>query len=373
MALRSSWTNLLGFAAVGIGLSVACAQVARMWSPGRPDGRLRELPVAARTPPANPTVKMELVSEFQLPGSVLNMAVMGNALYAAMGFDGWEILDAADPIHPRAVERFEGMVKPHDPKARVIVGFYPDEERHRLFVLDRIQGLSIYDATDPLKPVFRGIKHLPGNYSERAISIARAGDNFYLSCGGAGLRSLPVEFNEETECPACLGHFDHTRQSIFHAPHWLLVADGCDTGLQVLDLASPSFPRLAHQFHIGTYCDQAVPLGNYAVLSNRSLGFTVMDMRDPEQPFIASRYIPASPVEFKSMVLWRSRFLVVGALKGHTDGFLNVFDLKDPLHPVFEDILGASCEVNTLTLSEDLVYAGFWNKNKVGIYRLTEM
>ncbi|MBI3736817.1 hypothetical protein HY256_09925, partial [Candidatus Sumerlaeota bacterium] len=223
---------VLGFIS-GIAGLVSCSHLAHTLRT-RPDGNERTLPAASRKLPETPPVRLEVIREASLPSSALNIAPAPPALYVSLAFEGLAVFSMDDPTSPKTIEIQPGMVDPKDPGARVVLRVLPDPAHKRLLALDRVQGLTIYDATDPLHPRPRWSKGMPEGVNARPIGIVEIGKYYYLSCGGGGLRVLPKNFDPETGSTMALNIFDHTRESVFYPPHYLLVADGYDTGLQVL-------------------------------------------------------------------------------------------------------------------------------------------
>lgn len=344
---------------------VVYASVVRL-RPARPDGRLRTVAAVGRLPVEDQDFRIERIRRIELPAKAIHFAVAGPVLYAAMGPDGLLTLDVSDPANPRVVHHVEGFDGEWRDGRGSTLRVYPEGDR--LLVTDRRLGLSIYDATDPFRPTLQWNKPMPGELTDQVVTVTRVDETYYLACGGAGLRVLPVDFDAETEAPAVLPHFDHTYQSTFYPPHWLLVSDGYSTGMQVLDIRNPSEPRVTHVFGTNTYCDDVIPIGNYAVLINRIFGFTIADLHDPSRPFVANfRHTRIGlGTAIKAWVLWRDRYL----LTGQENGAIEVFDLVDPERPTLVKRIEAESEVNPFYLNGDILYAGLIQEAALVVYRL---
>ncbi len=363
---------LVVFVMVGL---VSCAIVGRWHRGVRPDGNIREMPEIRREPAANPHVKTELLGAVDVADSPMHLKSAGNALYASLGHAGLAVYDLADPTHPILTTQLTGMLGNDNPDSRIISRTYPELDRKRLVVMDRIQGLSIYDAEDPLRPQFKWQRPSKDGVVFNPVSMARVGNHYYFGCGGAGLLLLPANFDSVTTPVVALRNFDHTRDVIPFPPHYLLVADGYDTGFQTLDISEPTSPTVLHLFQTMSYCDQVLPLNKrYVALNNRKVGVTFVDMSDPMQPFIANQWTTLSGnVAVKIMALWRDRYLFVGCADGIGNGFIEVFDVRKPAQPVVEIRIETQAEVNALELRDDMLYAGLWGKKKIAVYRLTEI
>jgi hypothetical protein len=333
----------------------------------RPTGELRTIPSISKTPPANPPLRIEKIGETAMPASAIALAIAGHALYAALSIQGLATFDVSDPTRPRLTLHQRGMDDADDVAARVAIEVFPEPDR--LIVLDRMQGLSVYSNADPLHPEPLWDLPMPGGRNNQAVSIARHGDAYYLACGGGGLKRLPADFGPESR-PVDLFHtFDYTVGVAPRGSRWLLVADNYHTGMQVLDLEANGFPRVVHIFQTGTFCDAIHVLGRHAVAINREFGFSVVDVGDPRNPFLANvHYTPRGTESvIKSSVVWRGRFLLLG----NSFGYIQAFDLRRPERPVLALALPTEAEVNAMAIRGDLLFVNYWRLNELGVYRLS--
>lgn len=351
--------------AVALG-AAGCGE--REGSGARPDGRVRSVASLAEGRGGAQAPGIEPIARFKLPAPALSLAVSGGALYASMSTKGLAVVDLSDPTSPRLVRQLVGMRRPDDPEGRVFLMVLPEE--NRLLVADRLRGLSVYDAADPLNPQFQWAIRIPGGNNNQPVSIRRVGEHYYLACGGGGLLALPADFGPQSKPKALLAQFDYTRGVTPYGSSWLLTADGYDTGMQVLDIEDPERPRLAHVFQTGSFTDQVIALEGYAVVSNRAQGFAVIDLSDPGRPFLAAyHYTPrAAGSMIKAIELWRGRYLLAGNRAGRID----VYDLADPARPRHVLRHEVHTQVNALALEGDLLYAGLWDESEVGVFELSD-
>lgn len=360
----------LVIAALPVLMFVSCARS----QSARPDGNLRRLPTLRQEVVEAPEVALEQIGAVALPGPAINLVLSPGVLYAAMAYNGLATFDLSNPTAPRMVERIIGMVQHDDPASRIIVNVHHEPENKRLIVFDRLQGLCVFDASDPLRPRPGWEKPFKGGINERAIAMTKIGKFYYVACGGGGLRLLPTDFNHDTEEIIVPGPFDHTRQVLPYPPHYIVLSDNYDIGLQVLDIDDPSSPRLAYINQADAFVDDILAVGDHHIVTgNRSLGFCVYDMTSPARPFLASMYLAKVSTQVKSLSLWQDRWLIVGSKRGNFDGMIEVFDLKDPRTPEPHVRLDLPTEVNSMALDGDLLYAAFWNTNQIGVFRLTEL
>jgi len=358
---------------LGVFLGVALAGLALVGLIGRPtrdgpaDGRLRRIGSFDLSQAAPRSVNLDYVGEIPLPDSAVSLAAGGPALYVSMAFGGLATFDLTDPRAPRLTDHLTGMPDPRSGNGRLILSVLA--EPGRLLVCDRLQGLSIYDATDPLHPRPVWSRPFPGRSPDQPISVTRVEDFYYVACGGGGLRVLPIGFTLETESPNALDSVDYTRQSIFMPPHWLLVADTYDTGLQILDIADRARPRVVHYFRSMGFCDWVGVVGRRAVVLHRERGFTLINVEDPARPYLEAYHLrpPRGDYMVKCMEIWRDRYL----LAGNRYNFIEVFDLAEPGRPRLDTRLTTPDEVNAMLLVGDLLFTAHWNRATVGVYRLS--
>lgn len=366
MIWKALWPNRFAYLLPGVTLLAGGGSLFVAHDPGRPDGSLRQVASVEVRDAASPALRLEPVGEAELPASAVSLTIASNALHACLAGSGLATYDLADPRHPALTQRLEGMTRPDDPRAHVFLSLIA--EPGRLVVADRVRGVAVYDAMDPLHPQFRWSRRMPGDNNDQPVSIERFNDGYYVCCGGAGLRRLPLGFGPSTESPRLLRQFDHTRQSLIFTPAWLLVADGYDTGLQILNTSDPLRPRLAHLFQTGTFCDQVISMEPYAIVSNRAFGFTVLDLHEPEKPFVAG-YLH-TPIEagstIKSLAIWRGRYL----LASNALNCIDVYDLKNPRSPIHELKIETPGQPNVLKIEGDLLYASLWNQNRLMVYKI---
>lgn len=333
----------------------------------RPDGRMRALPPIRAAWPTR--FEAPPVSLVELPGSPIDIELVGGTLYAALATEGLVALDVRDPLAPAPFFRLEGLVDHEDKEGWIVVGTHAEASGSRLYVFDRRKGITLLDVSDPFRPVPLWTRRLEGGFSDQAIDLTCSEGWCYLACGGAGLRSSPESELAEGSPPAVLAHFDHTRAATFFGPDRLLVADGFDTGMRVLDVSDPRRPRLVHTFATGQYCDDILPLGRHAILSNRSFGFLVLDMTDPDRPFVANHFSEGYRSEVKCAAIWRDRYLLTGNTRGEVDAF----DMHDPARPEWVGRLLCPSEVRAMVVSGDLLHVALWRPGGVGalaIHRL---
>lgn len=337
------------------------------WAKARPypSGSLREVASPLALQPAESRFTLDPISSQKIPGPATDLIIDGTVLYVAMTAFGMATLDISDPGHPVMTHHVEGSRDVNDTEGKMILSVHPEPDR--LLVVDRQLGLSIYDNSDPLRPKLDWIKILPGGLTDRVVGIERVGDYYYLACGGAGLRKLKADFDEDTEAPAVLDFFDHTREATFLPPHWLLVTDGERSGFQILDVSDPSAPRPVGMMQMPGLIDRAVIFGDYAAVVARPFAVHIVNLKDPTRPFVVNWHERLHGSLIRSVNAWKGRYLLIG----NRYGYIEVLDMKNPEEPVFLDQLKVGGDVKAVTIKDDLLYVGFWDKSLLNVYRMS--
>ncbi|UCC64186.1 MAG: hypothetical protein JSV36_03775, partial [Anaerolineae bacterium] len=305
-----------------------------------------------------------------LPDPVLDIAVAGAHVYAATGYGGLHVIDAADPAAAvargtyyagsnvtgvvavggllyvtsdglRVMDLAEpgapvesGAYRPADPTASLgKVAAVVDDYAYTITYsgYSRAGELRILDVSDPGAPVEVG--NLA--FGARVHDAAVAGDFAFLLVG-QGVPRLAVVDIADPGHPAEV-ELDLTTpwlgQSLAVAGQYLYLAypeggEG-DGGLQILDVADPGHPVAR-----GRYAGLAAPAGDVAVAGERAYvaagdGLVVVNVSDPTRPTGAGAY------EFETLpgtgrdVAVAGRYAYVAAGQ---EG-LQVVDVSDPVNP----------------------------------------
>lgn len=231
------------------------------------------------------------------------ISIEGNTLYAASGHDGVAVVDVSDPRLPHLVAQWP-------------VGFITDVEVangrvYAVWISGEVprpdpSGILIYDATDPLEPVYLG-EYDSGEEWVRSVNVV--GTTCYVPSEGKIL---------------------------------------------LLDVADPSAPFLIERLQTGGDPSCIDVSGGFAAIADGWGGLRMADVHDPTQPALLGTYVEAnatSDVAFGERVAY-----VADAVSG-----IHVVDVRDPIHPVVlgraplkggADVIAAA-EPYVVTLSMD--------------------
>lgn len=355
----------------------ACILYAFRASQGVPNGEFREVPSpVARAAEAN-RIGLTHLKRLELPNSALRLNGEGPVLFAALTTSGLAAIDITDPYDPeiRSHLRVEAdeppsrakRPEPRQAKEYVLNAYLVGE---RLIVLDRLRGLVAYDAADPFHPTFLWSKLLPGNPSHQATDLEEVGDSLFLASGGAGLLQLETGFGPETAARPILERFDHTTDATFLPPNWMLVTDGRNSGLQIIDVSGgrPASP-VGNVVCWPLFLENAVIIGRHAFLTTRGDNVVLaFNLADPARPYLSTVYRkPISSI--RSVTTWRDRYVIIG----NRFGFIEILDAADPEHPGLVALLPIPGIVSALFVREDALYAGLWGEALIEVYRLGEV
>lgn len=348
-----------------------CVLYALSVSQAVPNGEFRAMPSPAALASPRNRIALTHLTSLRLPGSALRLNGAGTALYAGMTTEGLAAIDTTDPARASIVSHLR-HVPPEPPAGKnevveyVLNAYLVDG---RLVVLDRVRGLVVHDASDPLRPEFLWAKKLPGSPAEQAIDLEHAGQSIFLASGGAGLVQLEADFGPDSTPKYLLTRFDHTTDATFLPPRWILATDGRNTGLQILEISDLSQTRpVGNLSSWPLYFESAVIIGDHAFVTTRGDNVILaFNLTDPGRPHVSS--IHRRPISaIKSVATWRERYVIVG----NHFGFIEVVDAADPEHPALVAMLPIPGIVGSLYVQGDVLFAGIAGQKRLDIFRLTE-
>lgn len=236
-------------------------------------------------------LKPRLLGSLDTPGLAARVAVRGERIYVADVLGGFVIVDAAAPTQPRVLRHFAGEEHPWDINAD---GDY-------LYAAMGHHGFSIFGLrTDPPAPVFNRYTTLGGGFGY-TISIAKTG-NLALSgdlIGGLTVYDVkdPAQATRLGDFPSGLNPTQFLRQGLASSVTAITSEGeraylaGYSRGLEIVDLADPSKPKLAgrlktrgHAYGVWKDADRLCVTTHEGYLS-------LVDVTEPSRPRL-TREIP---------------------------------------------------------------------------------
>lgn len=196
-----------------------------------------------------------------LPGSILDLTVKRQTVYAVVNRDGLYVIDVVDPAHPVVV----GYFSARDAFGVAVAGNY-------LYLGNA--GLTIFDITQPHRPVQVG--HLSFSAYNHGVSVS--GGIAYVTAGD-GLHIVDVSNPSQP-----------VRVGFVAAPGaWSVAVTGghayvsrTEYGFDVVDVANPAAPSVVGSVALGfTYGISVTPQTVFVVGSG---GLRTFDINDPRHP-----------------------------------------------------------------------------------------
>jgi hypothetical protein len=192
------------------------------------------------------------------------VAFAGNTVYYGAGGIGVAVIDIADPLQPIRINTFDTPGSP--------AGLLADQ--NKLYVCDSSQFMT-FDITDRMKPSLVGAVAIP------AVSCTIVGTHAFVAAGTAGL--------------------------------------------YVVDISSPTIPRVVGRFNSPDAAREVAVIGNIALLADR-LSLAVVDISDLSVP----RPVRTLPYKAQSIAVSSKYAYIADQATG-----LNVFDITEASNPIW--------------------------------------
>jgi len=223
---------------------------------------------------------------YTFPDKIWGIEVVGSLVYAAVDKSGLGILDTSDVSAPK----LRGSLKtPGQSKSVALSGSIA-------MVADHMSGVDFIDVADPAKPVSLGEFFLDG-YA-RAVSargpIAAAVDTptgLYLFDFSKPGKLEPVAVLQSADRPGDVKLSDPVHAQGLRVA--VLIGGGT---LQIFDIASPAAPVKGVTFRTpGARAQDAALVGRLAYVADGSAGLQVVDLETPSRPRIVGDFKTAKP------------------------------------------------------------------------------
>lgn len=241
------------------------------------------------------------------------LITIGKTAYVANGHDGLAVVDVKDPKNPRLLKRVN-----LDGKYSSFITFYKN-----LLSVQTSDRIFLFDITKRENPV-----------------LARKVDAFggYLTTGFSGNRGIfiprrtgfyVVDVSKDLLKPKILGsYFDKpTARSVYVRDNLLYLANG-SSGLKIYTLSNPDKPQLLHTVNVLGYANGIASAPPYLYVSEGLAGVSVIKADHTEHASVKTRFDLES-------VSWNVAVHGNYAYVCSSEQGLNIYDIKDPGHPVF--------------------------------------
>lgn len=204
----------------------------------------------------------------------VDIEVMNNYLYAAVGDSGLRIIDITDPQSPSEIGSYR---TPNYANSICVLNNYA-------YVTESNFGLRIIDVSDPQSPYEVGSCEI-GIY----VSDVYVADNYaYVVERDSGLIIIDVS---DPYNPLKVGFYDTPgyAHSVYVLNNYAYIADG-DFGIRIIDVANPQSPYEVGFYDTPGSAKDLFVIDNFVYVADGSKGVRIIDVSDPQNPFESGFY-----------------------------------------------------------------------------------
>jgi hypothetical protein len=272
-------------------------------------------------------------------GAVFDMYISGTLMFVIHhpGSAIFSIFDVSDIENPELISEY---TLPGEAKCIITSGDYA-------YVGQGSGGLWVLDISVPANPVLAGVLDLPVSSDE----LDRYDNMLYLAGNSAGLYTIDIS---RPTHPVVLGNLLGYTSGLC-AFQTMVYLEGGGYGLRVVDASQPANPVVVGQCLLGPSSSPQDLVVNSSFLyaawssANGSMGFKVIDVTNPQLPFIYSTFLPNW--EIKTLAQTGDYlYLGVGAAG------LQILNVSNPASAYIEGLLGELGIVYSLKKSNDYLY-----------------
>jgi hypothetical protein len=279
------------------------------------------------TEPSTPT----LLGTVNTPGSAEGVFVSGEVAYVADGFLGaLQIINVANPTSPFVMAVFDDTL--YQPSNVFVRGNYA-------YVADFPSDFKIVDVANPAVPTLVSRSRTCCH----TYDVVPSGDFAFAVRRDYGLDILNIS---DPRTPSLYGQcgLQGTLSSIDLSGTHAFVAGGSAFIVDISDLASPS---LAGRYSVDHDFGKVAIRSNYAYVTENDGGFSVIDISDTGNPAILSTF--DTTYTYSEMYIEENRIYL-----GNNP--IRVFDVSNPLNPVFLGSCGGPDLVYDIAVSNEYIY-----------------
>ena len=330
----------------------------------------------------NPAEPLYLGTYYSGYGSrISSIAVSNNYLYAAKGTNGLTVIDVSDKSNPNQVSTFPFT---GSASSVAIISNYA-------FVSDNteatVNGLQLFDVTNPLLPVLYDLFALPASQKISASGAVAyvISDNLYLLdisnptnpivastlelpylveltgnklykyrfAGNSTYFSLDFFSEEVVSNPyqpdqVSLYKFMNGAWGISKKDNHAFFASDSD-GLHVVNISDPKLPYWVSSVDLPGRAMSVTINGDYAYVSSGPDGLNIVDISSPDFPSFEGQYDPTGSVS-DAEIIGDLAFLAAGS-----DGLI-IINISNPANPTFVGQYNTSGNAGRLDVNGDFAY-----------------
>jgi hypothetical protein len=284
------------------------------------------------------------ILDYELQGSVAEIALLNENLYLAFEGKGVDILDVAEVSGPQSVSAYDllGSVN-----GLAITSNY-------VYAVDG--DLRVINVTDPGTPQLIGTYRTPGI----AMDVETAADIAYVADGDGGLQIIDVS-NPLT--PTLLGSYDTPREvqhlALLGNVVFLLEGNGyydyTPSMLHIIDVGNPASPMLLNSQTLESYAGDVTTAGNLVYVS--AAGLHVFDVSNPNLPIEVGTY-PAQNVTFGIAVSGNYVYLnqIEQPGRNYVPAGLYIIDVSKPTTPSLAGFYKSYASLGSIVVSRSYAF-----------------
>jgi len=262
------------------------------------------------------TDSMQMVSRYATDGLACGLDIAANYAYIADHYNGLNIVEVSNPTAPRMIGNYDTDGKTYDVLVRNRLAYLADN------------GLLILDVADPSTP------KLIGYYknNNESFSITIKDTLAYLGHVDSPLRILNIA---DPSNPTVIGEFPRNGSGGYGIDAFIddtlayincggFLHQGRKIRFAIVDISDPTNPVFISGLSIPSTTRGIEKYGDYVYTNAQSDGIYIIDVSDPEAPFVISQYCGSHWCGY-GFIIDDSILLVPHFL----DGF-SVADISDP-------------------------------------------
>ncbi len=254
--------------------------------------------------------ELSAVGSVDTPGACRDALFIGQYLYMADGYSGFQVVDVSDVSNPLIVATVNTPGYSYEVQ---VAGDYA-------FVADHNGGLRVVDVSDPASPSLVG----SASTANVALGVAISG-NLAIVAEGQYLEFFDISNPVSPQLIHTIDDPQAAYRRISIDGNFAYVVSG-DQGLLVFDITDTSDPVLVGQYDTPATAFRVQVAGDVAYVLDQGTGIIVLDISDPSDPTLMNT-LPGSG-NTRGISLSGDKLYWADDANG-----LNVVDVSDPSNP----------------------------------------
>jgi hypothetical protein len=274
----------------------------------------------------------------------VNLTVSGDYLYLATGVNRLDIFNVSSPDNPRLITSHETSpstsLNNHSVQQTTIAG-------KRAFLAAGTKGFEILDVSDPQKPTVIGGQ--TNTSMETAGWVNVIGEKAYLM--GSGFNIIDVQ---DATTPRLLADYPGVVVDVYAQNTLLYTAEGGE-GLRILDISTPTHPKIIGQYDTAGMAYGITVQDNIAYVADRSSGLLILNVSDPAAIELMGRYDTAG-LAIRVQVRNNMAYIVDNQEGNDGPTGLRIIDVSNPASPTLIGSYATSSSLSDIFLEGNTAY-----------------